>query len=191
MSRAACSAIVASLACSEPTCLCASPLRLRMKTSHSGVLGVDIVISLFGSLRRLTMRALRGISRGRLAHPCAIVMRFAPRRDTIAVARPVAGEHLLEFGPVNLAVAPVAVRILRHAGVWNGEAEILRLRYRRIDEFLAQLVVGEALDLPLRRGVAVLAAGIGWTEHHQYRPPPPVQRVLRHRLLLVGAAAER
>ena len=67
----------------------------------------------------------------------------------------------------------------------------LRLRHGGIDEFLAQLVVGEALDLPFGRGVAVLAGLVGRTEHHQHRPPPAVQRVLRHRLLLLGAAAQR
>ena len=36
----------------------------------------------------------------------------------------------------------------------------------------------------------MLAGLVGRTEHHQHRPPPAVQRVLRHRLLLVGAAAQ-
>src|SRR6185295_19144637 len=117
MSRAACSAIVASFACSEPTCLCASPLRLRMKTSHSGVFGVAIVISLFRGLCGLTLRALCGIASCRLADPGALLVRPAARGKPIAVARAVAGEHLLEFGPVDLAVAPVAFGVLRHAGI--------------------------------------------------------------------------
>src|SRR5215469_777290 len=128
MSRAACSAMVASLAWSEPTCLCASPLRLRMKTSHSGVFGVAIVISLFRGLCGLTMCALRGIGGGRFAHPGTLVVRLPARGHAVTVAWAVAGEHLLEFGPVDLTVAPVASRILRHAGIGNGEAEILRLR---------------------------------------------------------------
>src|SRR5437762_3054633 len=144
MSRAAWIAIVASLACSEPTCLCASPLRLRMKTSQSGVFGVAMVIFLLCSLRGLTMLALRRISGGRLAHPGAVLMRLAPRGEAVAVAGAVTGEHLLELGPVDLAIAPVPVGILRHAGIGNNEAEILRLRHGRIDEFLAQLVIGEA-----------------------------------------------
>src|SRR6516162_6117533 len=141
MSRAACKAIVASLACSEPTCLCASPLRLRMKTSHSGVFGVAIVISLFSSLGGLAILALLGVGRSGLAHPRAILMSLAPRGDTIAIAGTVAGQHLLEFGPVDLAVAPVSIPILCHAGIGNGETEILRLRHGGIDEFLAQLVI--------------------------------------------------
>ncbi|MFK4569165.1 hypothetical protein ABIF94_000601 [Bradyrhizobium ottawaense] len=76
-------------------------------------------------------------------------------------------------------------------GIGDGEAEILRLRHRGIDELLAQLVVGETLDLPLGRGVAMLARAIWRAEHHQHRPPPAVQRILRHRLLLVRAAAQR
>src|SRR6516164_6530783 len=101
MSRAACSAIVASAACSEPQCLCASPLRLRMKTSQSGVFGVAIVISLLRGLRELARLALLGISGRCLAHPGALIMRLAPRRDAIAIARAVAGQHLIELGPVD------------------------------------------------------------------------------------------
>src|SRR5712671_4602861 len=110
MSRAACSAMVASLACSEPQCLCASPLRLRMKTSQSGVFGVAMVPLLFRGLRELATLALLGISRRRLAHPGAVGMRLAPRRYPVAIARAVAGEHLLEFVPVDLAVAPMTFR---------------------------------------------------------------------------------
>src|SRR3954463_12274495 len=144
MSRAACKAIVASLACSEPTCLCASPLRLRMKTSHSGVFGVAIAISLLCRLCSSTLRALGGIASCRLADPGAFVVRLTARSHPVTIARAVAGEHLLEFGPVDLAVAPVPIRILNHAGIGNGEAEISRLRHGGIDEFLPQLVIGEA-----------------------------------------------
>src|ERR1700742_4630260 len=105
-------ASVASAACSEPQCLCASPLRLRMKTSQSGVFGVAIVISLFRGLRELARIALLGISGCRFAHPRAVVMRLAARRDPVAVARAVAGQHLIELGPVDVAVAPMTVRIL-------------------------------------------------------------------------------
>src|SRR5579859_4585181 len=123
MSRAACSASVASAACSEPQCLCARPLRLRMKTSHKGVFGVAMAGSLFRGLRELATLALLGIGGCRLAHPGAVVVRFAPRRHTIAVARAVAGEHLLEFFPIDLAVAPVTFRILRHAGIGNRQPQ--------------------------------------------------------------------
>src|SRR6476660_3554258 len=101
MSRAACSASVASEACSEPTCLCARPLRLRIKTSHSGVFGVAMMTSLiFRGSGRQPLPALLGIGLRRLAHPRAFVMRLAPRRKPVAVAGAVAGKHLLEFGPV-------------------------------------------------------------------------------------------
>src|SRR5262245_43219785 len=174
MSRAACSAMVASAACSEPQCLWASPLRLRMKTSQSMVFGVAIAISLLCSLRELATLALLGISGRRLAHPGAVVMRLPARREALAVARAVAGQHLLELGPVDLTVAPVAVGILRHAGIGNGQPQELRLRHGGIDKLLAQLVIGEALDLPLGRGVAVLARRIRRAEHHQHRPPPAI-----------------
>src|SRR5450756_3180023 len=112
MSLAACSASVASVACSEPTCLCASPLRLRMKTSHSGVFGVAIMTSCeycCGLRRDLAALALVGIGLRGLAYPGAFVMRLAPRRQPVAVARAVASQHLLEFVPVDGAVFPICL----------------------------------------------------------------------------------
>src|ERR1700712_137124 len=108
MSRAACSARVASVACSEPTCLCARPLRLRMKTSQSGVFGVAMIISRFrrGLCRRLAAFALCGIGPRGLAHPCAFIMGLEARRQPLAVARAVAREHLPEFFPVDGGVFP-------------------------------------------------------------------------------------
>src|ERR1700692_2280190 len=107
MWRAGCSASVASVACSEPTCLCARPLRLRIKTSHSGVFGVAIMTSceLFcGLWRHLVAFAFFAFSAIGLrgpAPPGAFVMRLAPRRQPLAVARAVAGQHRIEFGPVD------------------------------------------------------------------------------------------
>src|SRR5436305_9226757 len=107
MSRAACNASVASVACSEPTCLCASPLRLRMKTSQSGMFGVAMAISLlrslFGGLQRRALPALLGIGQRGLTDPGAFFMRLAPRRQPVAVARAVAGQHRVEFAPVDRA----------------------------------------------------------------------------------------
>src|ERR1700732_1723177 len=91
--RAACSASGASEACNEPTCLCASPLRLRMKTSHSGVFGVAIMTSLefLCGLHRRPLLPFPGVRLRRLAPPRALVMRLAPGRQPLAVARAVAG----------------------------------------------------------------------------------------------------
>src|ERR1700731_1411371 len=101
MSRAACSASVVSAACSEPTCLCARPLRLRMKTSHSGVFGVAIMTSLI------------------------FIPQLVRRSQPVTVARPVASQHLLEFVPVDRAVLPVSGRrVLLHVGVGNHKPEI-------------------------------------------------------------------
>src|SRR2546430_1790166 len=119
MSRAACSASVASVACKEPTCLCASPLRLRIKTSQSGMFGVAMAISLLCGLQGRALPALLRIGQRRLAHPGAVVMCLPPRREAVAIAGAVAGQHLLEFFPVDRAVFPVAVGTLLHAGIGN------------------------------------------------------------------------
>src|SRR5258705_13191447 len=125
MSRAACSASVASVACSEPTCLCASPLRLRIKTSQSGMFGVAMTISLLGGLQRRSLPALFGIGQRRIAHPGAVVMRLAPGRQTIAIAGAVACQHLVELLPIDRAVFPVARFVLFHAGIGNRQPQEL------------------------------------------------------------------
>src|SRR5664279_5213328 len=73
--------------------------------------------TLFGGLRGLPVPAFFGVSRGGLAYPCAFVMRLAPRRQPVAVARAVARQHLLEFVPVDGAVLPMPRLVLLHAGV--------------------------------------------------------------------------
>src|SRR6202012_1855421 len=117
MSRAACSASVASVACSEPTCLCASPLRLRIKTSQSGMFGVAIF--LLRGLQGRSLPALLGVRSRSFAHPGAFVMRLAPRGEPVAVARAVAGQHLIELRPVDLAIDPMPGFVLLHAGIRN------------------------------------------------------------------------
>src|SRR5947209_10620241 len=145
MSRAACSANVASAAWSEPTCLCASPLRLRMNTSHNGVFGVCIVglhQSRRESGRRPAAPAFVGIGLRRLAHPCAFIVGLAPRRQPLAIAGTVAGKYLLEFVPVDLAVLPMSGGLVPlHARIGNGQLELLGLRHRGVDELLLWLIV--------------------------------------------------
>ena len=112
--------------------------------------------------------------------------------QAVAVARAVAGDDAPQFGPVDVAVDPVAGRrVVVQRRVGEGQAEVVRLWHRRIDEFLPQPVIGEPLDAPAHRGVGVRAVAVRRAEHHQHRPPPAIERVLRHRLLLLRAVAER
>ena len=62
-----------------------------------------------------------------------------------------------------------------------------RLRHRGVNEFLAQVVVGDALDAPAHGLRTVRAVGVGWAKHGQAFPPPAVHGVLHHRLLRIGA----
>ena len=69
----------------------------------------------------------------------------------------------------------------------NSEAQRLRLGHGDVDEFLAQRVIGEALDLPghgLRRMGRIR---VRRAEHHQRGRPPAVERVLHHALLRLRA----
>ena len=112
--------------------------------------------------------------------------------DPLGVARPVALEHGEELGPVDVAEHVVAGGLVEvQVRVGQREPEHLRLRHRHVHELLPQLVVGEALDPPRHRLRRVGRLIIGRPEHHQRRPPPPVDGVLRHRLLRVGAVRER
>src|SRR5688572_11944904 len=114
--------MVASAAWREPTCLCASPLRERMKTSHNGILGSVIVFPRMTVLRsRSALRLawsgcplppLRRIGHRRFANPAAGRVRVPARLQPLAVARTVAGEHLAEFVPVDLAELPMPGRLV-------------------------------------------------------------------------------
>ena len=109
----------------------------------------------------------------------------------LLVARAVALEDLLELRPVDRAEVVVAALLVPlEVRVGEGEAEGLRLRDADVDEAPAQFVVRMALDLPGHRLRGVRGLVVGRAEHHQRRPPPAVHRVLGHRVLLRGAAAE-
>src|SRR6185436_4237314 len=79
-----------------------------------------------------------------LPYPGAIIVGIASLLDTLAIAGTIARDHALEFRPVDLTVFPMTgFFVLLHRGIRKGQPEILALRHGRIDEFLAQLVVGE------------------------------------------------
>src|SRR4051812_7436021 len=102
-----------------------------MNTSHNGMFCVVMANSrrLFGSRRSLPASALFRVGERRLANPGAFVVRLAPRREPVAIARAVAGKHLIELVPGDRAVFPVRGCVLLHAGIWNGQAKELRLRH--------------------------------------------------------------
>ena len=116
-------------------------------------------------------------------------MRLVAGGQALAVAGAIAGQNLLEFLPIDRPVLPCAIHLVQ-CRVGEGEAEMGGLRHQRVEEFLAQRVVAEPLDLPSRGLVAIGAVAVGWAEHHEARPVPAVERVLRHRLLRVRAVGE-
>ena len=73
-------------------------------------------------------------------------------------------------------------------GVGQAHAQHLGLRHGGVHELLAQVVVGDALDAPALALLAVRAVGIGRAEHREALPPPAVDGVLHHGLLLGRAA---
>src|SRR5215469_17260824 len=177
----------ASAACRLPTCLCSRPERERIKTSNSGQSGC-MTLSCLRCAPRALLRGVRGRS---FPHPPARFVGRPPRLEPLAVAGTVAPEHGLKLRPVDRPDA-VALRRLVPAQllVGNAEAEVVRLRHGDVDEFLAELVVAEALDLPAHRLGGVLRVRIARTEHHERRPPPAIERILRHGALLAAALRE-
>src|ERR1022692_1408055 len=127
-----------------------------------------------------------------VAHPRALFPRVDARAQALAIARSIALDHVVELVPVDRSeIIMPALGVPLELRVGHGDAEIVRLRHRLIDEALAELVVREYLDFPLRRLSAVHRRRVGRPEHHQRRPPPSVERVLRHRFLRRGPLTQR
>src|SRR6185369_15572654 len=142
--------------------------------------------------RGLPCPALLFMSRGSFAHPGTILPGVAARLHPLLGDGAFAAHDRVEFLPVDLAeVVAVLLLVPLERGVGNLEAEEVSLRHRDVDELLPKLVIGLALDPPAHRLRGVRAVGIGRTEHHQARPPPAVERVLRHALLLGRAVRKR
>src|SRR5215207_45474 len=120
-----------------------------MKISYSGQSCLSsVMLSSLGRLRRFHPLLLRP-GAGRLAHPAALVMRAPACLEALAVAGAVAGEHLLEFAPVDLAEAVMACGFIpAQRRVGDFQPDEVRLRDGGVDEFLAQLIIRETLDLP-------------------------------------------
>ena len=152
--------------------------------------------SAHAALSARARRLLRGIRRRCLAHPGALVVGPTAVRDPLGVARPVTAQHPPELVPVDLAeVVVAALGVPAQLGVGQDDAELLGLRHHHVDELLAQVVVGEALDAPRHRLLGVTALGrgvpgVGRAEHRERGPPPAVGGVLGHGLLRLGAAHE-
>src|SRR5256886_9282664 len=114
-SRAFLIAISASGACRLPTCLCASPCCERMKISHNGhsdmstsvylrISGANCVAARAPSRRLLCAgRAFFRVGKSCLAHPGALFPRLDARPQPVAIARPVALDHVVELIPVDRA----------------------------------------------------------------------------------------
>src|SRR5262245_16509178 len=117
-----------------------------MKTSHSGIWFFGIVTpSLRRDLRGLpSSAALFGISKRCLAHPGAFVPRFLPSGEAFPVHRATALHDAPEFVPVDRPeIMALLFLVPPEIGVGNLQPDKLRLGNRRVDKFLAQLVVGE------------------------------------------------
>src|SRR5690606_20188080 len=76
-------------------------------------------------------------------------------------------------------------------GIRYGQADEFSLRDGLVDELLTQFIICLALELPLHRLLGVDRFGIGWAEHHQRWPPPAIECVLRHFLLLRRSLCKR
>ena len=82
---------------------------------------------------------------------------------------------ICELVPVRLAEVVLGPLLVPHEiGIRDGQAEQICLRNGGVDELLAEFVVGVALD-PHAIERAVLGESVGRAEHHDARPPPPIE----------------
>src|SRR5438067_1613714 len=136
-SRAFLIAISASGAWRLPTCLCASPCWLRMKISQSGhslIVRSSITAHYASGRFPRPGRALLRVRHCRVAHPCAVLPCLDAGTQPVAVARPVALDHVLEFVPVDGAeIVMAAFFVPLQQGIRHRDTEIIRLRHRLID----------------------------------------------------------
>ena len=119
-------------------------------------------------------------------------MGLATVGDALGVAGSAALDHGGELVPVGLAeVVRLPLLVPHQRGVRQSHTQCLCLRHGHVHELLPQLVVRVALDPPRHRLLGVGRVGVGRAEHHQRRPPEPVDGLLHHGALLVGAAHHR
>src|SRR5690349_3283428 len=146
-----------------------------------------------GRLGRGTGSCLFRRVRGRRdTNPFPGGVRIAPRRESLAIARPVALHDTPDLIPIDRTDLPVLRRlVIRELGIGNREVDRLGLRDREIDETLTKLVVALSLHAPSHQLVAVGGFAVVRAEHHERWPPPPIERVLRHAPLRRRSSRER
>src|SRR5947208_13384511 len=96
--------------------------------------------------RRVARCTLLRVGKRGFTHPCAVFPRFRACAQSIAVARTVALDDVVELGPVDrteIVVRRFGVPLELRVG--NGEAEEFCLRYGLIDEALPQFIVRQEL----------------------------------------------
>src|SRR5689334_12401740 len=101
-------------------------------------------------------------------NPLAVVVRFAPRRETLAVTRAIAFHDAPELVPIDLSKLPiVGLGVMLELWIRKCEIDRLRLRNRLIHKTLTKLVVTLPLDAPPRELFAIRRLGVVRPEHHE------------------------
>ena len=111
--------------------------------------------------------------------------------QALFVAGAIAFQYVVEFFPIDRSksVVPcffVPLKLL----IWDGESKEFGLWNGLVYEFLPEFIIGFALDLPVHALSRIGGLLIRWAEHHQGWPPPAVERILSHFLLLLGSLAQ-
>src|SRR5699024_8322167 len=123
-----------------------------------------------------------------LTNPGAVFMCLAAALHTLHAAWAFALDDLLELIPVQLAKVVVAAFFIPlQVWVFKVQAQSFSLRNNHVHEALAQLIVGEALDIPFHGLLRVWRICIWWTKHLQSGSVEAVDGFLRHLPLCFGA----
>ena len=183
-SRAFCSAISASGACTLPACSCGAPPGGCMNTSQTITASLPcyaafVAVACFDAYAVAAARthspsscaALRAASRSRFTgRRLSQRARIRPSRSHRNSSRPLSSS--------NFSAGSGSVRFDR-----------LRLRNGEVHKSLTKLVVALSFDPPSRELAAVRRVLVVRTEHHERWPPPAIHGVLRHGAAAAGVPA--
>src|SRR6266498_3793638 len=135
-------------------------------------------------------RKSRSLRKDGVPHPGCLLARPAPEAQSLLRLRPVARHDVLELVPVGLRILPDAVVVaLAEPRVGHRQPELPDLRHVAVEELLARILVGLALDPPAVHRIVLRRDRVP-VELHQ-RPPPTGHRLLDELALLVRPGHER
>src|SRR3984957_6350033 len=151
---------------------------------------MSLLLSLSGHRFGATLMLFR-VCHCSVTNPRAALVVTVSGAHPITVTWAITAQHVVELIPLDRPkVIRLTLFIPYQLRVRNRKSKKLGLRHGLVNESLSQLVIGKELDLPPHRLVPVSRLPSRRPLHHQRRPPPAIQSILRHRLLFLRTSAQ-